>query len=73
VNTVFWIGFSGPPGLPPHVVKAWAETVSIVLKDPDVLTKLARITSMPAFLGPEEFKKFILDESQMVKELMGIK
>jgi tripartite-type tricarboxylate transporter receptor subunit TctC len=73
VNTVFWIGFSGPPGLPPHVVKAWAETVSIVLKDPDVLTKLARITSMPAFLGPEEFKKFIFDEAQVIKELIGVK
>jgi tripartite-type tricarboxylate transporter receptor subunit TctC len=73
VNTVFWIGFSGPPKLPGHVVKAWTETVSMVLKDPDVQTKLARITSAPAFLDPEEFKKFILDESQLVKELMEFK
>jgi tripartite-type tricarboxylate transporter receptor subunit TctC len=71
VNAVFWIGFSGPPGLPPHVVKAWAETVSTVLKDPEVLTKLARITSVAAFLGPDEFKKFVLDEARVIRELIG--
>jgi tripartite-type tricarboxylate transporter receptor subunit TctC len=70
---VFWIGFSGPPGLPPHVVKAWAETVPAVLKDPDVLTKLARITSVAAFLGPDEFKKSVLDEARVIKELIGDK
>jgi tripartite-type tricarboxylate transporter receptor subunit TctC len=55
------------------VVKAWAETVSTVLKDPEVLTKLARITSVAAFLGPDEFKKFVLDEARVIKELIGDK
>jgi tripartite-type tricarboxylate transporter receptor subunit TctC len=73
VNAVFWVGFSGPSGLPGHVVRAWAETVYNVLKESEVLTKLGRVTSVPAFLGPDEFKKFILDESRMVKELTGIK
>ena len=73
VNAVFWVGFSGPPGIPAHVSRAWAEAVSTVLKDPEVLTKLGRVTSLPAFLGPGEFQKFILDESRMVKELTGIK
>ena len=71
VNTQFWIGFSGPPGLPEHVMKSWAEGVSEVLKSPDVIAKLARITSAATFLGPEEFKRFISEESRMVKELMG--
>jgi tripartite-type tricarboxylate transporter receptor subunit TctC len=71
VNALFWIGFSGPPGVPGHVVKAWAETVSIVLKDPEVLTKLARITSVAAFLGPDEFKNFVLDEAGVIKKLFG--
>jgi tripartite-type tricarboxylate transporter receptor subunit TctC len=73
VNAVFWIGFSGPPGLLGHVVKAWSETVSTVLKDPEVLTKLARITSVTAFLGPDEFRKFVLDEARVIKELIGDK
>ncbi len=71
VNTQFWIGFSGPPGLPEHVIRAWAEGVSEVLKNPDVIAKLARVTSAGTFLGPEEFKRFISEESRTVKELMG--
>jgi tripartite-type tricarboxylate transporter receptor subunit TctC len=70
VNTVYWIGFSGPPGLPEYVAKAWAEAVSAVLKDADVQAKLARVTSVPAFLDQEEFKKFVFNESQLVKELI---
>jgi tripartite-type tricarboxylate transporter receptor subunit TctC len=73
VNTQFWIGFSGPPGLPAYVVKAWTETVSAALKEPDVITKLGRVTSAPTFLGPEEFKKFVFDEAKLIKELMGVK
>jgi tripartite-type tricarboxylate transporter receptor subunit TctC len=55
------------------VVRAWAETVSTVLKDPEVIAKLDRITSVAAFLGPEEFKKFVLDEARVIKELIGDK
>jgi len=73
VNTQFWIGFSGPPGIAESIQKVWAEAVSEVLKNQDVMTKLARITSVPAFLGPEQFKGFISEESRMVKELIGAK
>jgi tripartite-type tricarboxylate transporter receptor subunit TctC len=73
VNTQYWIGFSGPPGLPDYVIKVWAEAVAEVLKSPDVITKLTRVTSVPAFLGAEEFKRFIMEESRMVTELMGVK
>jgi tripartite-type tricarboxylate transporter receptor subunit TctC len=73
VNVVYWIGFSGPPGLPAEVVRAWAEAIPEVLKEPEVLAKLARITSGPAFLGPEEFKRFILNEGRAVQELTGTK
>ncbi len=71
VNAVYWVGFSGPPGLPANLVSNWAEAVSEVLKDRDVANRLARVTSVPAFLGPVDFKNFILEESQKVKELMG--
>ena len=73
VTAVFWVGFSGPPGLPGNVVKTWIDGVSGVLKEPEVIIKLARVTSAPAFLGQAEFKKFISDESKMVKELMDMK
>ncbi len=71
VNAVFWVGFSGPIGLPATVVSTWSEAVSEVLKDVEVKAKLARVTSAPAFLNSEDFKRFILEESRMVKELIG--
>ncbi len=71
VDAAFWVGISGPAGLPANVVSAWSEAVSEVLKDPEVATKLTRVTSVPALLGPEDFKKFIREESRTVKELMG--
>ena len=71
VNAVFWIGISGPPGLPAQIVQVWAEALPEVLKDPEVMAKLARITSGPAFLGPEEFKRFIQSEGRAVQELIG--
>ena len=71
VNAVFWIGFSGPPGLPAQIVQVWAEALPEVLKDPEVTAKLARITSGPAYLGPEEFKRFIQSEGRAVQELIG--
>jgi tripartite-type tricarboxylate transporter receptor subunit TctC len=43
------------------------------LKDPEVIAKLERITSVAAFLGPEEFKKFVFDEARLIKELIGDK
>jgi tripartite-type tricarboxylate transporter receptor subunit TctC len=73
VNTQYWIGFSGPSGLPDYVIKAWTEAVAEVLKSPEVITKLTRVTSVPAFLGADEFKKFIMEESRTVNELMGVK
>jgi len=73
VNTQYWIGFSGPLGLPEHVVKAWTEAVTEVLRNQEVITKLTRITSIPALLGPEDFKRFISEESRMVKELIGVR
>lgn len=73
VNVVYWIGFSGPPGLPAQVVQVWAEAIPEILKEPEVLAKLARVTSGPAFLGPEEFKRFIQSEARAVQELIGSK
>jgi putative tricarboxylic transport membrane protein len=73
VNAVFWVGFSGPAGLPQNVVTTWADAVSEVLKDREVAAKLARVISVFAYLSPENFKKFIVEESGIVKELMGTK
>ena len=40
VQTLFWIGVSGPPKLPAHIVAAWNEALKAVLADPAVREKM---------------------------------
>jgi tripartite-type tricarboxylate transporter receptor subunit TctC len=40
VQTLFWIGVSGPPKLPAHIVAAWNEALKAVLADPAVKEKM---------------------------------
>ncbi|HEX6611418.1 MAG TPA: tripartite tricarboxylate transporter substrate binding protein [Hyphomicrobiaceae bacterium] len=40
VQTLFWIGVSGPPKLPAHIVAAWNTALKAVLEDPAVKEKM---------------------------------
>jgi tripartite-type tricarboxylate transporter receptor subunit TctC len=40
VETLFWIGVSGPPKLPAHIVTAWNDALKVVLADPAVREKM---------------------------------
>lgn len=73
VNAVQWQGFTGPPGLPAEVIRIWAQTVKEVLSDPEVVSKLEKIMAVPDYLGPDEFKKFVLEEVRLSKEFLGSK
>jgi tripartite-type tricarboxylate transporter receptor subunit TctC len=73
VDTVYWVGFSGPAGLPKDVAETWAAALKVILKDSDLISRLEKILSYPAFLGPDDFRKFVLEESQTVKKLLGTK
>ncbi len=71
VNTVYWGGFSGPPGLPEEVVKVWVQTLKEILSDQDLVSKLEKLNIMPWYLGPDDLKKYIAEESQAVKKFLG--
>ncbi len=71
LNTVMWLGFSGPPGVPEEIKKIWAQTIKELTSDPKVIAKLEKIVSLPMYLGPDEFRKYVLDECQMVKQWLG--
>lgn len=40
VQTLFWIGVSGPPKLPANIVAAWNNALKVVLADPAVKEKM---------------------------------
>ncbi|MEP9377377.1 tripartite tricarboxylate transporter substrate binding protein [Aquabacter sp. CN5-332] len=43
VETLYWIGFSGPPGLPADIVAIWDKAIKEVLTEPTVQEGLLRV------------------------------
>ncbi len=63
----FWVGFSGPPGLPSSVIQTWETLVKEIVNDPAVLPEWQKIGGEADFLARGEFRKFVMDEAQSVK------
>jgi tripartite-type tricarboxylate transporter receptor subunit TctC len=58
----FWVGYSGPPGLPSNVVQTWQTLVKEIVNDRMIIPEWQKIGGEPEFLAKEEFKKFVMDE-----------
>jgi tripartite-type tricarboxylate transporter receptor subunit TctC len=69
VNHSFWMGYAGPPGMPPQAVKTLSAAMQAVLNDPDVKEKIFKLAAVPAYLPQPEFGKFILTEAGEIKAL----
>ena len=70
VDYTYWVGFSGPPGMPQTERDTIAKAIEDVVKDPGVMERLAkRFDAVPAFLGPEAFRKFVTEEAQRISRL----
>ena len=65
-KTDFWVGFSGPQGLPFQVVQTWEKLVKEIVNDPAVLPEWDKIGGMPEFLPKENFKRFVMDEAKAI-------
>jgi tripartite-type tricarboxylate transporter receptor subunit TctC len=73
VDYVYWVGFSGPPGIPADVKEIFTKTVEEILKDPDVVDRLAKkFDAVPAFLGPEAFRGFVQEEANKIERLLKL-
>jgi tripartite-type tricarboxylate transporter receptor subunit TctC len=69
VNMVFWVGLSGPPGLPANIVKTVDNAVREALSDPDVIAKLDKAGIEPFYKPEDKYRKFVLDEGEAIKAL----
>ena len=69
VDMVFWVGLSGPPGLPPPIVKALENAVRESLSDPEVIAKLDKVGIEPFYLPGDKYRKFVIDEGEAIKAL----
>ncbi len=57
-----WYGVMAPVGLPADVRDKLRKELSLVLKDPEVLEKLAKMGWIPDPMDGDAFKKFAVDE-----------
>ena len=72
VNSAFWVGFSGPPKVPSHIVDIWNKTLKEVLKDPEYNSRLTKVGYNLFYLNPPEMKKYIMNEAEEGKELYSL-
>ena len=54
-----WYGVMGPAGMPAPIVKQLNETLSVVLKSPELREKLSVEAIEPMVMSPEQFTAFI--------------
>ncbi len=59
-----WMGMFAPAGTPPAIVALYAREIRAALEKPQVQAKLLQLAVEPAFLGPDDFGRFIAAESQ---------
>ncbi|MET4578942.1 Bug family tripartite tricarboxylate transporter substrate binding protein [Ottowia thiooxydans] len=60
-----WSGLLAPAKTPKAIVDKLAATISEVLKDPELVAKLASISTDPVGSTPAEFDKFLISESDV--------
>ena len=73
VNHHYWIGVSGPPKLPSHIAEAWDKALQEMLKDPDIISKMKNIGSIPFYHNSQDMREFVMKETEEVRELWGLK
>ncbi len=69
VDLVFWVGLSGPPGLPASIIKTLTDAVNSAVASPELSAQFDTIGFVPGFQPPEEYKKFVLAEGNGIKGL----
>jgi len=68
-DLMWWVGISGPKGLPKHVVDRLVEAAKKIVEDPQVVKELEAVGTYPSYLGPDEARTFVLKEAEMFKTL----
>ncbi len=69
VVTSFWVGYTGPMGLPKNVAERWVNVVKEIVNDPANLPAFEKVGGEPAFLAMDDFRKFVFDEAKEVDKM----
>jgi tripartite-type tricarboxylate transporter receptor subunit TctC len=73
INVATWVGFSGPPKLPSHIVDTWERTLKEIVKEPEFISRLAGIGSNVFYLDSAGMREFVKKQIEEIAELWGKK
>jgi tripartite-type tricarboxylate transporter receptor subunit TctC len=73
INYLNWSGISGPPNLPPYIVKIWESNQQEMLKNVEIISLLKKIGAMPFYHNARETREYVMRETEEVFKLWGLK
>jgi tripartite-type tricarboxylate transporter receptor subunit TctC len=73
VNVNDWHGISGPPKLPSFVVEKWNAVLEEMSRDPEIITKLMNIGTLPYYRNARATREQVIKEIEEVQILWGLK
>ena len=75
VDTYFWVGLGGAPGLPANIVKTLDNAMKLAVReaeqDPAVVAAFEKLGLSTGYLSGEEYKKFVMEEGERVKAVVS--
>lgn len=69
LDVMFWVGISGPKGLPKSVVDSLVAAGKKIVEDAQVIKELEAVGAYPSFMGPEELSKQVFREAELFRTL----
>ncbi len=69
VDLIYWVGLSGPPGMPANIIKTLTDAVNTTVSSTEMIPQLDKIGFVPGFQPSDEYKKFVLSEGNGIKGL----
>ena len=69
IEVLYWIGFSGPPKLPAHIVKTWDDTLQEISKSKALADGLLKVGLLPLYANAQAMAERVQKEEQQTKEL----
>jgi len=73
VNATFYLGISGPPKLPPHVMAKWDEALREMIRDQGFISRLKNVSLAPYYLNSHEAREAAKAYIEEARSLWGLK
>lgn len=68
---VAWVGISGPPKLPSHIIDIWNKALQEMVKDSGAISQLKKIGAEPFYNDPQATREYVKKEMEEAKRILA--